>query len=129
LAVMARRIEEGRDCAFTIDGPRGPRYVAKPGPVMLARRTSAPVVVFHIGVERGKTFDKTWDHFLLPRLFTKTIMIFAPPIEVPPDADAKLLETKHSEMQKELERVRDLAEAWFGLNESERKAHRIAIGR
>ena len=34
LAVMARRIEQGRDCAFTIDGPRGPRYIAKPGPVM-----------------------------------------------------------------------------------------------
>ncbi len=39
LAVMARRLEEGLDCAFTIDGPRGPRYVAKPGPVMLARKT------------------------------------------------------------------------------------------
>ena len=32
LAVMARRLEEGLDVAFTIDGPRGPRYVAKPGP-------------------------------------------------------------------------------------------------
>src|SRR4029079_4358106 len=30
-------IEEGRIAAFTIDGPRGPRYVAKPGPVLLAR--------------------------------------------------------------------------------------------
>jgi len=124
LAVMARRIEEGHDCAFTIDGPRGPRYVAKPGPVMLARRTGAPVVVFHIGVEHGKTFEKTWDHFLLPRLFTKTIMIFAPPIEVPPDADAALLEAKHAEMQKELERVRDVAEDWFSLSEAARERFR-----
>ena len=124
LAVMARRIEEGHDCAFTIDGPRGPRYVAKPGPVMLARRTGAPVVVFHIGVEHGKTFEKTWDYFLLPRLFTKTIMIFAPPIEVPPDADAALLEAKHAEMQKELERVRDVAEDWFSLSEAERERFR-----
>jgi len=38
LAVMTRRLEEGVDCAFTIDGPRGPRYIAKPGPVMLARK-------------------------------------------------------------------------------------------
>src|SRR5947209_9102491 len=120
LAVMARRIKEGRDCAFTIDGPRGPRYIAKPGPVMLARRAGAPVVVFHIGVEHGKTFEKTWDHFLLPRLFTKTIMIFAPPIDVPPDADAALLEAKHAEMQKELERVRDVAEDWFSLSKAER---------
>jgi len=128
LAVMARRIDEGHDCAFTIDGPRGPRYVAKPGPVMLARRTGAPVVVFHIGVEHGKTFEKTWDHFLLPTPFTKTIMIFAPPVEVPPDADAALLEAKHAEMQKELERVRDVAENWFSLSEVEREKFRAEIG-
>jgi len=129
LAVMARRIEQGKDCAFTIDGPRGPRYIAKPGPVMLARKTGAPVMVFHIGVQHGKTFEKTWDHFLLPRLFTKTVMIFAPPIEVPSDADAALLEAKHNEMQKELERVRDIAESWFSLSESDRERHRTAIGK
>jgi hypothetical protein len=56
-------------------------------------------------------------------------MIFAPPIEVPPDADAALLEAKHAEMQKELERVRDIAEGWFGLSEAERDARRLAIGR
>ena len=128
LAVMAQRIEQGLDCAFTIDGPRGPRYIAKPGPVMLARRTGAPIVVFHIGVERGTTFEKTWDHFLLPHLFSKTVMIFAPPIEVPPDADSAMLEAKHSEMQKELERVRDVAEEWFSLSEKERNAQREAIG-
>jgi len=87
------------------------------------------VVVFHIGVERGKTFEKTWDHFLLPGLFTKTIMIFAPPIEVPPDSDAAQLEAKHAEMQIELERVRDVAEGWFGLNEAERDRYRATIGR
>jgi lysophospholipid acyltransferase (LPLAT)-like uncharacterized protein len=128
LAVMARRIEEGKDCAFTIDGPRGPRYVAKPGPVMLARKTGAPVMVFHIGCERGTTFTKTWDHFLLPHLFSKTVMIFAPPIEVPSNSDAVLMETKHAEMQKELERVRDIAESWFTLSEDQRNFHRAGIG-
>ena len=29
LAVMARRLEQGKDCGFTIDGPRGPRYVGQ----------------------------------------------------------------------------------------------------
>jgi lysophospholipid acyltransferase (LPLAT)-like uncharacterized protein len=129
LAVMARRIAEGKDCAFTIDGPRGPRFIAKPGPVMLARKTGAPVMVFHIGVQRGTTFQKTWDHFLLPHLFTKTIMIFAPPIEVPPNADADLLESKHAEMQSELERVRDISESWFSLSESDRNLHRTQIGK
>jgi lysophospholipid acyltransferase (LPLAT)-like uncharacterized protein len=124
LAVMARRLEEGLDCAFTIDGPRGPRYVAKPGPVMLARKTGCPVMVFHIGVDRGKTFKNTWDHFLLPMPFARAVILFAPPIYVPTDADPQKLEAKHLEMQRELERVRDIAESWFSLSESEREIYR-----
>ena len=124
---MARRLAEGVDCAFTIDGPRGPRYVAKPGPVMLARKTGCPVMVFHIGVDRGKTFTKTWDHFLLPMPFARAVILFAPPIYVPADANQELLEAKHAEMQGELERVRDIAEEWFSLSEEEREKYRKAF--
>jgi len=124
LAVMARRIEEGKDCAFTIDGPRGPRYVAKPGPVMLARKTGAPIIVFHIGVNRGRTFENTWDHFLLPKPFARAVILFSPPIFVPRDASVELMDAKHAEMQKELERVRDIAESWFSLGEEDRQRHR-----
>ncbi len=124
LAVMAQRLEQGRDCGFTIDGPRGPRYVAKPGPVMLARKTGCPIVVFHIGVDRGKTFLKTWDHFLLPAPFAHAVILVAPPIYVSTDADAELMELKHAEMQRELERVRDIAEGWFQMSEDERQRHR-----
>ena len=124
LAVMARRLEEGVDCAFTIDGPRGPRYVAKPGPVMLARKTGCPVLVFHIGVSRGKTFEKTWDHFLMPAPFARAVILFAPPIYVPPDANAEQLESKQAEMQSALERVRDIAESWYSLKDSDRETFR-----
>ena len=129
LAVMARRLAEGVDCAFTIDGPRGPRYVAKPGPVMLARKTGCPVQVFHIGVSRGKTFEKTWDHFLLPAPFSHAVILFAPPIYVPPDANAELLEAKHREMQLALERVRDIAEGWYSWTEEQRQNYRAEFSK
>jgi lysophospholipid acyltransferase (LPLAT)-like uncharacterized protein len=129
LAVMARRLEEGLDCAFTIDGPRGPRYMAKPGPVMLARKTGCPILVFHIGVDRGKTFEKTWDRFLLPKPFARTVMLFAPPIHVPKNANAEMMEAKHAEMQRELERVRDIAESWFALGDAEREKQRAEFNR
>jgi lysophospholipid acyltransferase (LPLAT)-like uncharacterized protein len=129
LAVMAKRLEEGVDCAFTIDGPRGPRYVAKPGPVMLARKTGCPIMVFHIGVDCGKTFERTWDHFLLPAPFAHTVILFAPPIYVAKDADAESMAAKHAEMQRELERVRDIAESWFALSEAERDQHRAEFSK
>ncbi len=124
LAVMAQRLEEGFDAAFTIDGPRGPRYVAKPGPVMLARKTGRPIFVFHIGVEKALTLEKAWDKMQIPHLFSRAVMVGAPLIYVSPDADAEELKRKHAEMQAALERVRDVAESWFGLSESEREGLR-----
>jgi lysophospholipid acyltransferase (LPLAT)-like uncharacterized protein len=121
LVSMAARLAEGRDVSFTIDGPRGPRYVAKLGPVILARRTGCPIMVFHIGVERGYTFRKSWDLFQIPYPFSRAVMVIAPAIHVPPDADRETLERKQGEMQAALERVRDLAESWFGLAEAERE--------
>ncbi|MGB6875689.1 MAG: lysophospholipid acyltransferase family protein [Candidatus Acidiferrales bacterium] len=121
LVVMAQRLKEGHDVAFTIDGPRGPRYVAKPGPVMLARKTGQPIFLFHIGLERAMTFEKSWDLFQVPHLFSRAIAVVAPTIYVPSDASRALMEQKHAEIQRALERVRDVAESWFTLSESERK--------
>jgi lysophospholipid acyltransferase (LPLAT)-like uncharacterized protein len=124
LAVMARCMEQGRDSVFTIDGPRGPRYIAKPGPVMLARKTGCPIIVFHSAVDRGKTFTNTWDHFLLPAPFARAVILVAPPIYVPTDATAAVMASKQQEMQSALERVRDIAEGWFHLSDGERQRHR-----
>jgi lysophospholipid acyltransferase (LPLAT)-like uncharacterized protein len=75
-------------------------------------------------VDRGKTFMQTWDHFLLPAPFARAVILCAPPIYVPADADADLMQAKHAEMQRELERVRDIAEGWFQLSEEERQRYR-----
>jgi len=120
LTVMARRLQEGRHVAFTIDGPRGPRYIAKPGPVILARRTGYPISVFHIGLQSAHTFKKSWDLFQLPYPFSRAVMVIAPPIRVPTDAGSEMVQQKQAEMQAALERVRDVAESWFQLSESER---------
>jgi lysophospholipid acyltransferase (LPLAT)-like uncharacterized protein len=95
---------------------------------MLARKTGCPVMVFHIGVDRGKTFTNTWDHFLMPMPFARTVILFSRPIYVPADADQNILEAKHAEMQRALERVRDIAESWFSLTDEERERHRAEFG-
>lgn len=120
LAGMAKRLEEGRHVAFTIDGPRGPRYVAKPGAVILARRTGAPISAFHIGVHRGITFSRAWDLFRLPLPFSRAVVFVAPPVRVRTDADNDTIHQKQAEVQAALERVRDAAESWFDLSEAER---------
>jgi lysophospholipid acyltransferase (LPLAT)-like uncharacterized protein len=120
LTSMAKCLEGGHHVALTIDGPRGPRYVAKPGAVILARRTGKPISVFHITAKRGHTFRKSWDLFQVPYPFSRTVMVVAPPIRVPMDADSEAIKAKQAEVQTALERVRDVAESWFGLSEDER---------
>jgi hypothetical protein len=56
----------------------------------------------------------------LPKPFARAAILFAPPIYVPPDANPEVLEAKHAEMQRELERVRDIAESWFSMSDKER---------
>jgi lysophospholipid acyltransferase (LPLAT)-like uncharacterized protein len=120
LTVLSRRLEEGSHVALTIDGPRGPRYVAKPGAVILGRRTGKPISVFHIGLESAHTFRKSWDLFQLPYPFSRAVLVCAPPVRVPVNAGGDVLHQGQTEVQSSLERVRDIAEAWFTLTEVER---------
>jgi lysophospholipid acyltransferase (LPLAT)-like uncharacterized protein len=120
LMSMAAQLQAGNHVAFTIDGPRGPRYVAKPGPVILARRTGSPISAVHFGLQHAFTFKKSWDLFQVPLPFTRAVMLVAPPIYVPTDGDSDVMKSKQAEMQAALERVRDHAESWFGLTDPQR---------
>ena len=96
--------------AFTIDGPRGPRFVAKPGPVVLARATGAPMVAFHIAVEKAWILN-TWDRSMIPKPFSRALMRVSRRIVVPADSNDSQKEQFHAELQTALERVREFAEA------------------
>ncbi len=109
LLEMRRELEQGWPVAFTIDGPRGPRFVAKPGPVLLARATGAPMVAFHIALEKAWSLN-TWDRSMIPRPFSRGLMRVSRRIIVPADASDSQKERFHAELQAALERVREFAE-------------------
>jgi lysophospholipid acyltransferase (LPLAT)-like uncharacterized protein len=106
-------IEENGVAAFTIDGPRGPVYVAKPGPVLLARNTGVPIRCFYIAVKEAWVLN-SWDRFIIPKPFTRAHVRWSRPIFVPRDADSAAAQQYHAEMQAALERVRDEANARVG---------------
>ena len=112
LAEMAREIRRGHDAAFTIDGPRGPRYVAKQGPVLLALKTGAAVFCFHISMKR-KIQLKSWDEFQIPMPFTPAIVLQAAPIWVPSDASEERLRDLHQQMQDTLDGLRRKGDSWW----------------
>jgi lysophospholipid acyltransferase (LPLAT)-like uncharacterized protein len=110
---MRRELEHGWAVAFTIDGPRGPRFVAKPGPVLLARVTGAPMVAFHIALNKAWILN-TWDRSMIPKPFSRALMRVSRQIAVPADSDDSEKKRFHVELQVTLERVRQFAEANVG---------------
>jgi len=112
LAQLSRDIQRGKDAAFTIDGPRGPRYVAKQGPVLLAYKSGAAILCFHISMKRRIQL-RSWDEFQIPLPFTTAIVLKAPPIWVPPNATEEQLRALHEQMQKVLDELRIRGDAWF----------------
>jgi len=110
LLEMRREAAQGWIVAFTIDGPRGPCYVAKPGPVLLGRATGVPLSAFHIAVEKAWVLN-TWDKLMIPKPFSRALLRLARKIPVPPAADDAQMERIHAELQASLDRVREFAEA------------------
>lgn len=108
---MVRLMRAGCPTAFTIDGPKGPRYVAKMGAVLLAKKTGYPVLPFTITC---KNFwqAKSWDAFQLPKPFTRARVQIAPPIYVPADADDEALEARRVELQQALDEINRRGEEW-----------------
>ena len=103
-------IESGYSAGFTIDGPRGPRYVAKPGAVVLARNTSAAIVPFYIALDRPWVL-RSWDAMMIPKPFSRALLRGAAPLHVPRETRDHELPKYLAQLQEKLERAREFAEA------------------
>jgi hypothetical protein len=116
LAEMARCLRSGRDAAFTIDGPRGPRFVAKRGAVILSRSTGAAILCFHVALRNAYVFSKTWDQTQFPHPFSRAALFIAPPIVVPKNATEEEQNLRQEEVQKALDELRRRGEAWVTVD-------------
>src|SRR5258708_13102132 len=81
---LRRALQEGWTVAFSLDGPRGPRYKVKPGPVALARSSGVPLSMFHLAVDRAWVLN-TSDRLIIPKPFSRVLMPIATLIPVPPN--------------------------------------------
>jgi lysophospholipid acyltransferase (LPLAT)-like uncharacterized protein len=98
-------IESGRPAIFTADGPRGPIYQTKMGPIKLAQMTGARIGAFHLQPERAWVMG-SWDRFLVPKPFTRIVVSWARWTEVPSDLAGEEFEPKRVELNDAIERAR-----------------------
>lgn len=106
---LARIVRTGVDTGIALDGPKGPRRVAKPGIVRLAKITGCPIIPTASAMDRYWEF-RSWDRFRIPKPFCRCLILSGAPIHVPPDADEVLLEQKRQELERVLLQLQELVE-------------------
>ena len=106
---MRDELQKGAAVAFTIDGPRGPKYIAKPGPVLLARSTGLPMAAFYVALSDLWVL-KTWDEFMIPKPFSKALVRVSAKMQVPKNASDTEIRHWQAQLQTALERVTKFAE-------------------
>lgn len=98
---LADAVRAGYDLGMTVDGPRGPVHVVKPGVVEIAKLTGSAVVPITTASRHHRTFA-SWDRFEMPHPWTQVVVRHGPPVLVPADADRDTLESRRRDVEQSL---------------------------
>ncbi len=78
--------EEAVSVAITPDGPKGPRFVAQSGAILIGQKAQYPIIPVMVYMERFWEFS-SWDRFCIPKPFSKASVFYGDPIVVPPELE------------------------------------------
>lgn len=86
LKAVVRRLRQGIDAAFAVDGPRGPAGAVRSeaggvGAALAARLAGGVVVPMGAACASRWVFTRAWDRFELPRPFSRVAVVLGAPIE------------------------------------------------
>ncbi len=105
-------VKQGVSPSITPDGPKGPRFVFKPGAILLAQMSQRPMLPLAFAASRASLI--AWDKFVLPWPFSRIVIAVGPPRQVPRTLQPAALETLQTEMATELKRLFHVARASLG---------------
>lgn len=100
-------LSQGVNVVVTPDGPRGPAFHVHKGVIWLAQNTSAPIIPVSYDA-KSKWVLPTWDHFIVPRPFTRIHLAVGRPLVVPSSIDQPRREQYRQDLQSallELDRI------------------------
>ncbi|MDI6641637.1 MAG: lysophospholipid acyltransferase family protein [Elusimicrobiota bacterium] len=99
---LIKKIEQGQDVAFAVDGPHGPGFKVKDGVIFLAQKTGRVIIPVSASAKYKKEFNKAWDKYLLPFPFNRCVIVYGKPIEV---SKTDNIEAKSKELEAELNNI------------------------
>ena len=93
-------VKQGISPAITPDGPKGPRFVFKPGAILLSQMSQRPILPMAYAASRATLFQ--WDKFVLPWPFSRIVIAVGAPRQVPRTLQPAALEALQKEMATEM---------------------------
>ena len=116
LVTMARfLLKRKRGVAATVlDGPQGPRFIAKTGMVALAKMTCTPLLPVMMSAWPAITIKSAWDRTLIPLPFARVTVNLEKPWEVPADCSLEEIEALRGKVEEKLNRMMQAADADTG---------------
>ena len=109
---LVDRLRKGKNLALAVDGPRGPIYEAKQGVMYMAGKLNKPIVPVMTSAERFWLLEKIWDKYLLPKPFTRGVIMYGEAIVVNGISEEEL-ETKRKELEAALNRLMAQADDYY----------------
>ncbi len=84
LMQLKAALADGGQAVMTVDGPRGPAFVAKRGCVFLAKAVQVPIIPVAYACRTGRTYPR-WDSLMRPVFGDEISIRLGAPINVRPD--------------------------------------------
>ena len=101
LLALKESLSTGCNYAFTPDGPRGPKEKLKPGLIFFAQASGLPVIPV-TSAARKKFELSSWDNYSIPKPFSKVIIKYGAPVQVPAGISENEREVYRQLVQKKL---------------------------
>jgi lysophospholipid acyltransferase (LPLAT)-like uncharacterized protein len=111
---LATALDEVGAVLLTLDGPKGPRRVAKPGAAILAARTGASIIPHAFAVSRAWRL-RSWDRLSIVKPFARVVSAYAPPISAPANTSRAAVEDTRMEVETSLNQLHQQIETMLGI--------------
>lgn len=116
LIEMVKNVKSGIPGALTVDGPKGPAHVVKPGVIELARLVQCAIVPMSPYPEKFWVIEKSWDKFRIPKPFTKIAIAIGEPVYINEQVEKEQFDQVALRVAELLHKGEETAKAHLGLS-------------
>lgn len=109
---LLRHLASGFNPAFTVDGPKGPIYDAKPGVIAVAKAGSCAVLPLCAMGEKNWVL-RSWDRMHIPKPFSRVAIAYGKPLSIAADADEATFEATRQQLNSALKSMQETTPLLF----------------